>query len=321
MNHFITSIIWQLIMFDSIINTIQDVTGLNPQAQKNILVTVIIILFLWITRLIILRIVWRRSENPRVRYLWKRALGYIIPTIGIILVGSVWIHAFGQVGTYIGLLSAGLAIALKDPLTNIAGWMFILIRKPFTVGDRVQLGNHAGDVIDIRLFQFTLMEIGNWVDADQSTGRIIHIPNSKVFTEAQANYSTGFRFIWNEIPVLVTFESNWEKAKSVLEDILKRTTEHLTKTAEKEVKDASKKFMIHYSYLTPIVYTSVLDSGVLLTMRYICDPQKRRGSEHKIWQEVLREFARHDDVDFAYPTQRLYYMGASRTGNKDFPPL
>ena len=67
-----------------------------------------------------------------------------------------------------------------------------------------------------RIFMFTLMEIGNWVDADQSTGRVIHIPNGKVFKEVLANYSKGFQYIWNEIPVLVTFESNWKKAKEIL---------------------------------------------------------------------------------------------------------
>ena len=79
---------------------------------------------------------------------------------------------------------------------------------------------HAGDVIDIRLFQFSINEIGNWVDADQSTGRIIHIPNGIVFTEPQANYTAGFQYIWNEIPVLVTFESDWKKAKQILTDIV-----------------------------------------------------------------------------------------------------
>ena len=105
---------------------------------------------------------------------------------------SVWIEAIGQFGAFLGLLTAGLAIALKDPLTNIAGWIFILTRQPFKLGDRVQIGDQAGDVIDIRLFQFTLLEIGNWVNADQSTGRIIHVPNGTVFTQSQANYSTGF---------------------------------------------------------------------------------------------------------------------------------
>ena len=308
-------------MLDNLVDSIHNLTGINPHFQEKILTSIIILIVLWIIRFIIIRIVWKRTKNVKVRYLWKRALGYLIPLSGIILIGALWINAFGQVGTYIGLLSAGLAIALKDPLTNMAGWAFILVRKPFTVGDRIQLGNHAGDVIDIRLFQFTLMEIGNWVDADQSTGRMIHIPNGKVFIDTQANYSTGFNFIWNEIPVLLTFESNWEKAKSILDEIVKKHTKHLTKAAEKEIQEASKKFMIYYSYLTPIVYTSVKDSGVLLTMRYICDPQKRRGSEHNIWEDILSEFAKHADIDFAYPTQRFYTIQQEPTRGNNMPPL
>src|SRR5207244_2876538 len=83
------------------------------------------------------------------------------------------------------------------------------------VQDRVQIGPHAGDVIDLGLFQFTLNEIGAWVQADQSSGRIIHVPNGKVFTDPVANYNKGFRYIWNEVPVVVTFESDWKKAKQI----------------------------------------------------------------------------------------------------------
>jgi small-conductance mechanosensitive channel len=235
----------------------------------------------------------------------------------VILIGSVWIKAIGEFGTFLGLLTAGIAIAMKDPLTNMAGWVFILTRKPFALGDRIQIGNHAGDVIDIRLFQFTLLEIGNWVDADQSTGRIIHVPNGTIFTQTQANYSAGFKFIWNEMPILVTFESNWSKAKEILDRIVREHGEKLSAEAEKRVLEASKKYMIFYQYLTPIVYTSVRDSGILLTMRYICDARRRRATEHEIWEDVLAAFAQHKDIEFAYPTQRFY----SRPSEKDDSPL
>ena len=64
--------------------------------------------------------------------------------------------------------------------------------------------------------------------------------------------------------------------------------------------------MILYSRLTPIVYTSVQDSGVMLTIRYLCEPQRRRDSEQAIWEDVLKEFSQRADIDFAYPTQRFY---------------
>jgi small-conductance mechanosensitive channel len=130
-----------------------------------------------------------------------------------------------------------------------------------------------------------------------------------VFTQAQSNYSAGFKFIWNELPVLVTFESNWNLAKEILQKIVINHAEALSVDAEKKIIEASKKYMIFYQYLTPTVYTSVQDSGVLLTMRYVCEPRKRRGSEHTIWEDVLKEFA--------YPTQRFY----KRSAEKDDSPL
>jgi small-conductance mechanosensitive channel len=150
------------------------------------------------------------------------------------------------------------------------------------------------------------LEIGNWVDADQSTGRVIHIPNGKIFREAQANYSKGFSFIWNEIAVLVTFESNWKKAKTLLLEIAERHAAHLSEKAEEKVRQAARKFMILYTHLTPAVYTSVADSGVLLTLRYLCEPRRRRATAQEIWEDILEAFAGCSDIDFAYPTYRFY---------------
>jgi small-conductance mechanosensitive channel len=285
---------------------IQETIGFSPEVQTKIFASLMITLVLWILYSLIIKIVWRRTENVRTRYSWRKTSGYIVIVLGVFLIGRLWFSGFQSVATYLGLLSAGIAIALKDVVSNFAGWLFIISRRPFSVGDRIQIGNHAGDVIDTRFFQFTLMEIGNWVNADQSTGRIIHIPNGMVLSEVLANYSKGFQYIWNEIPVLITFESNWQKAKKILQKIADKDAEQLSKAAEKRVKEASKKFMILYSRLTPIVYTSVQESGVLLTIRYLCEPQRRRDSEQAIWEDVLKEFVGHEDIDFAYPTQRFY---------------
>jgi len=285
---------------------IQETIGLSPEVQTKLFASLVITLVLWILYSLIIKIVWRRTENVRTLYSWRKTSGYIVIVLGVFLIGRLWLSGFQSIATYLGLLSAGIAIALKDVVSNFAGWLFIISRRPFSVGDRIQIGNHAGDVIDTRFFQFTLMEIGNWVNADQSTGRIIHIPNGMVLSEVLANYSKGFQYIWNEIPVLITFESNWQEAKKILQKIADKDAEQLSKAAEKRVKEASKKFMILYSRLTPIVYTSVQDSGVLLTIRYLCEPQRRRDSEQVIWEDVLKEFAGHEDIDLAYPTQRFY---------------
>ena len=82
---------------------------------------------------------------------------YIIYALALITVGRVWFKGIESIATYLGLLSAGVAIALKDPITNITAWMFILWRSPFTVGDRIEIGKDAGDVIDVNIFKFTIL--------------------------------------------------------------------------------------------------------------------------------------------------------------------
>lgn len=284
----------------------QSLTESNQDLLFKAAITVLLFILLWILRAIVLGLFLRTTEDLKDRYTWRNGTKYIAVTLGIIGVTIIWIQQFENIATVIGLVSAGLTIALKDPIVNLAGWLFILIRKPFDVGDRIQVGEHSGDVIDIRIFQFTINEIGNWVDADQSTGRIIHIPNGTVFTASQVNYTQGFSHIWNEINVMVTFESNWQEARSILHEIISTRSENLNEQSKKDLRKASRKYMIFYNKLDPIVYTTVKESGVVLSIRYLCRPHRRRGTENEIWEDILNEFKKANDIDFAYPTQRIF---------------
>lgn len=284
----------------------RQILALGTDAQRSLVISLGIILVLVFVRAIALRILRQRVDDVRIRYRWRKTITYTIVVIGFFLVGSAWSSSFAKLGTFLGLVSAGLAIALRDPIVNLGGWAFILWRRPFVVGDRIQIAGHAGDVVDQRIFAFTLLEIGNWVNADQSTGRIIHIPNGLVFRESLANYTRGMQYIWNEIPVLVTFESDWKKAKNILKDIADRFAGDIAEEAEKTMAEAAHKYMIFYRKLSPIVYTSVQDSGVLLTIRFLSPPRHRRGMNQAMWEAILDAFAQHDDIDFAYPTQRFY---------------
>ena len=282
-------------------------TSLVPsQVLDKLIGSVAVLVIVLLLRYLLLMLVYRNIKDVKRRYHWRKGTTYFFTLLAILVLGRVWVSGFRSAATFLGIFAAGIAIALQDLLSNIAGWAFIMWRRPFDVGDRIEISGHAGDVIDKRLFMFTLMEIGNWVDADQSTGRIIHLPNGLIFKNSLANYSRGFTYIWNEIPILITFESNWERAKEILSEIANAHAEHLSKEAEKKVLKAAKRYMIFYAKLTPIVWTSVKDCGVMLTLRYLCDPRKRRGTEQAIWEDVLRQFAACDDIDFAYPTTRFY---------------
>ena len=281
--------------------------------QVKFIATFAAILIFIIIRKIVLKIVFKNTTDALIRYRWQKTSSYIIYAIGLIIIGRIWFKGIQSIATYLGLLSAGVAIALKDPLTNITGWFFILSRTPFAVGDRVQIGVHSGDVIDINFFKFTLMEIGHWGEGEQSSGRIIHIPNGKLFTETLANYGKGFKYIWNEIPVLITFESDWKEAKLILSKISIKHAEHVSKAATRKFKETSKLFMMYKPDFNPQVYTKVNDSGILLTIRYLCNPRKRRITSQMIWEDILNSFSKKKNIDFAYPTTRFYNINENKS--------
>jgi len=302
---------------------LQSVIGLEAGTQSRVITSLAVIAVIMILRGLVAWIIARRTEDVRFRYHARKVSAYVSASLALLLLGRIWFTGFRDIGTFLGLVSAGLAIALKDLVASVAGWIYLLWRRPFEVGDRIQIGEHAGDVIDIRLFRFTLIEIGNWVEADQSTGRVILVPNSLLLIKVIANYSKGFQYIWNELPVLITFESNWPKAKAILQKIVDDHSAYLSESAMQSVRKAAQRAMIIYSTLTPKVWTSVSDSGVLLTIRYLCDPRKRRGTGEAIWEDILTEFGKCDDIDFAYPTVRRYMNqdeGKSGTGRL-VPPL
>src|SRR5262249_30292157 len=121
-------------------------------------------------------------------------------------------------------------------------------------------------------------------------------------------------YIWNEIEVVVTFESNWRHAKQALEEILEAQAEKIDDHVKKRVDDAAHVLHIKFPKLTPVVWTSVVDSGVRLTMRYLCKARARRSSSTEIWEKVLDAFGALPDVDFAYPTIRQFQ---NRTEGKE----
>lgn len=273
---------------------------------KKIAISIVILVLMWLTKFFINKIVKKQTKSVKIQYKWRKITNYVITTITIFVIGKIWFNIFQTITTFLGLVSAGIAIALKDLLLNIAGWVYIISRKPFDVGDRVQIKKFSGDVIDTGIFEFSLLEIRNWVKGDQSTGRIIHIPNGKILTEGIYNYTKEFNYIWDELPILLTFESNWKKAKKILNSILKKHFTDVDKTVEKQIKQAANKLMIKYEKLTPIIYTSVEESGILLTLRFLCQPRNRRTISHTLWEEILNAFGKNKDINFAYPTQRIY---------------
>jgi small-conductance mechanosensitive channel len=291
------------------IETFSEFWNISVTTTEKLFYTVTALTIIILCRLLTGQLVNRKVKDDKRRYHVRRTVTYVYTVIVFLVIGSVWFQGFASLSTFLGLASAGLAVALHDTIANIAGFFFIEARKPFRVGDRIELDGVKGDVIDIRLFEFSLVEVGNWVDADQSTGRIVHLPNSMVMRSPLSNYNIGFEYIWNEIPVMITFESNWKKAKALLSEIGRKNAEGLSVGAQEQIRRAARKYLIIAGTLTPTVYTTVKDSGVMLTIRYIVNPRQRRGTEQKMWEEILDAFAAESDIDLAYNTTRIYNPG------------
>ena len=287
--------------------------GIRAEVLENVLLSVLVITILWLLSRVVLFLIFRQQKDLRKQYQWRKATNYVTTCLGFLLLVNIWFHGFQPIATFLGLLSAGLVVALKEPLLNMAGWLFIIWKRPFRVGDRIEIDGKTGDVIDIRLFQFAINEVHGWVDADQATGRVVNIPNGKLFTAGQANYNYGFPFIWHEVSVTITFESNRKKAKVFLQASAARHGEQLNEEAEAQLNRLSQRHLIFYDNLEPKLYTKVVENGIRLTMRYLCSVGRRRESEHLIWEEVLDAFLASEDIRFAYPTTRFYQQGDSPT--------
>ncbi len=280
--------------------------GLPADVVTHLLWTLVVLMSWFVVRRLARSILQRTVDDSAARFQISRAITYTVGFTAAAVLAKIWIQGLTGLATYFGLLSAGVAIALQDPLTNFVGWIFILARRPFKVGDRIQIGTSMGDVVDIRMFRIVLLEIGNWVHADQSTGRVLHIPNGFVFKNTVANYDEAFGYIWNELELVVTYESDWRRAKTLLEETLAKQAGELGPDAQKRIDEAAHDMHIQFSKLTPVVWTSVADSGIRLTMRYLCKPRERRSSASAIWEAALDALGAAKDIDLAYPTTRFF---------------
>lgn len=281
-----------------------------------LLQTAVVIILLWLVQKFIKKYLQKKFADVSVRFKWQKVVTYTIYILGLVIILPLWFRGLQNVMTFLGLFSAGLAIALRDLVSNVVGWLYILFRKPFSMGDRIEIGTVRGDVIDIRLFETEIMEIGNWVDTDQSTGRVIYVPNGRALQENIANYTQGFEFIWNEITILLTFESNWQKGKELLEKLARKNAKEINREMRDKIINSAKK---KYTKLTPIVYTSIKNYGVQLTIRYLCEPRKRRSTAEIFWEDILQVVAENEDIDLAYPTYRTYMAAFEDQSSRNHP--
>jgi small-conductance mechanosensitive channel len=283
--------------------------GMSEATFWDIVASIVTIAILVALRFAVLRIVGAREKDLQRLYRWRRGATYVAIGLGVLMVGRIWLESVQTLTTILGFASAGLAIALRDPIVNLVGWVFIMWRRPFELGDRIQIGTLIGDVVDQGIADFSVMEVGVWVEGEDYTGRVVRVPNGLLFTQTLHNHHAGwFRYVWNEVEVVITFESNWDAAKHILEDIVTRHGAALSREVDEEIRTGARNYLfMRETNLKPMVFVRVApERGIVMTLRFLCDPRRKRGTAMAVWSDVLEQFSSREDIDFAYPTQRFF---------------
>ncbi|MDH5716764.1 MAG: mechanosensitive ion channel family protein [Spirochaetia bacterium] len=268
-----------------------------PSLLPKILYTVILIIIIGLIKTFILKVMVKRVHDSTARLQWQRTIGYIFFFLSILILLPIWLPSLHSVATFLGIFGAGVLIVFKEVFLNIAGWVFILSRKPFVPGNRIQIDDAIGDVLDQRIISFSMIEVKPRSEGGQSTGRIIHVPNSKIFTDLVHNASKDFALNWNEIYVYLSANSDWKKAVELLEKIAETTLEKINPD-DKRLKDAEKNFAIKYKKINPSVYVDVDENKIRLTIRHLTDPLKTRFITDKLWRSILEEFSQVENINF-----------------------
>jgi len=247
---------------------------------------------------------YRFTKEGKNLYYFRKLISFSSGVVVMLIILLNFVGDFGSVSSVVGLAGAGLAIALQDPIVSLVGWFLVIGKFGISVGDRIEINNVKGDVIDIGLLRIAVLEVGNWVSAEQSTGRMVFFPNSFVFKGHFFNYSTGNSFIWDEIHITVTYESDWKRAREIIENVARRVSEAFVEAARLSQEKVSRRFHINLGTLTPYVYVSIAESGVDLILRYLTEVRRRRTCHDQICREVLEALGNEPGIDLAYPTRR-----------------
>lgn len=223
---------------------------------------------------------------------WKYIWTAIIAIFGIIALSG----SMKAVGISAGFMATVLGWSLQAPVTGIAAWLMIILKRPFRPGDRVIIAGIIGDVMDVTLTHIILNQVGGTVGGEERSGRAVLIPNATMFVQVITNYTLAQDYILDEVPVRLTFESDWGEAERILVE------------AAKEVN----KDIIEQTGEEPFIRAELFDAGVLMRLRYKVEPPRRQEISTNIVRIIFQKFSETDKVEFCYPRSEITYEWKGR---------
>ena len=270
---------------------VSNILGIDKEYIKLTILTIFVILIAEIIKWIVKNIYSHMPVSDKKKFFRNRKSRIIISVISFVVILLIWGEKLNGIITLVSFISAGVTIAIREIIFNFFAGIYINMRKPFDVEDRVEIDEIKGDVINTHALSFEMLEIGERNEGEQSTGRIVHIPNSYIFTKTLKNYTKAFKYIWDEIKIELDLDANIEETKEKIYDILFENPElqETPKKMEDAVDEAILEYRIYYNNLEPIIYTTIKDSHVELCLRYLVHPKKARNVQDEITLRILEE--------------------------------
>jgi len=253
-----------------------------------ILKTIIIIFLILVVEKIGIRII-KRTRDSKKEYNYTKKYKLIIRIIILSAIIIVWGKYIKNFLTLISLVSAAFTIAIRDLIFNFFCGIYIKIVKPFVVEDRIEINGYKGDVVNINTMNFEILEVSNIDTTGQSTGIIIHLPNSIIFNYPLKNYNKAFKYIWDEITIRIPLDYDVNKAKKVLYKIVNSNEiiKKIPPKLKKQINNVSNSYRIYYNQYEPIIYTKINEDHIELQIRYLIHPKKARYVESIISGDIL----------------------------------
>ena len=238
-------------------------------------------------------------KDSKSRYSFRKAISIIYIVVLLFIIIRIWIEDPQTLLVAYGLIGAGIAIALQDLFKSLVGGILLFIGTNYKVGDRIQIGENYGDVIDINILSTTLLELKEWVKGEQPTGRLTTIPNNRVLYKTINNYTQDNSFLWDEISVPIKYGSDWKKAIMYMKETADENIKDIEEQAQSELSRLSKKYYISSKSMKPEVYITFNENWVVLNLRYVTDARKRRDIESKLKGLILEKFEKDEEIEIA----------------------
>jgi hypothetical protein len=284
-----------------------DFVGIALKLFLSLLVVVVTLIVYRVIR----NTIKRRVEDVTRLQSMRVAARNVLAVAGFLIIALVWLPRGNNLLTALGILGAGLAIASQEMVGSLVAGLNIWLGNIYRVGDRVRIGDVVGDVMDISLLRTTVMEVGEWVKSDQYTGRVVTVANRQVWVNSVYNFTQHWGYLWDEITLPITYESDWQRATELMLEHGQTYTAELQADAESKLSRLVDRYPLKDTKVEPTLYLAMTDNWIEMTLRFVVDAQERRAVKGQLHQDLLQHFQAEENISVASMTIEIV----------GFPPL